>query len=219
MTPTANPPSAATGCRGKIIEWNSAKNFGFVDDGQRRVFAHIRDFKDRHKHPEPGDLLTYTVGTDNQGRTCARDIRQLGYGGRVRLLHLFILTALLVGPGIAIWRLAGAETARWLWVWIGVASAVTFALYAWDKRCATRGASRIPEKVLHFWEMIGGWPGAYLAQRSLRHKSSKLSYQFSFWLIVVAHQYVAVDWQLDWRLFKQGKQAIHAITHRATTQP
>lgn len=81
MTPTADPSSAATLCRGKIIEWNSTKNFGFIDDGQRRVFAHIREFKDRHKMPEPGDSLTFTLGADNQGRPCAKDIRQVGYGG------------------------------------------------------------------------------------------------------------------------------------------
>jgi len=219
MTPTADPSSAATLCRGKIIEWNSPKNFGFIDDGQRRVFAHIREFKDRHKKPEAGDSLTFTLGTDNQGRPCAKDIRQVGYGGRLRLVHLFILTALLVGPSMAIWRLAGPKNASWLWGWIGLASAITFALYAWDKRCATRQESRIPENVLHFWELIGGWPGAYLAQRSLRHKSSKFSYQFSFWLIVVAHQYVTIDWQLDWRLFKQGKQAIRSITESPTPKP
>ncbi|MET0656988.1 MAG: DUF1294 domain-containing protein [Steroidobacteraceae bacterium] len=34
---------------------------------------------------------------------------------------------------------------------------------------------------------IGGWPGAWIAQQTLRHKSSKLSFQIEFWLCVVAN--------------------------------
>jgi len=41
---------------------------------------------------------------------------------------------------------------------------------------------------LHLLELLGGWPGAFLAQRRLRHKCSKRRYQFVFWLIVLAYQ-------------------------------
>ncbi|SJM91388.1 Cold-shock protein (fragment) [Crenothrix polyspora] len=46
---------------------------------------------------------------------------------------------------------------------------------------------RIPEKSLHTLELLGGWPGALLAQRTLRHKNRKPSYQVVFWLIVGLH--------------------------------
>jgi uncharacterized membrane protein YsdA (DUF1294 family) len=49
-------------------------------------------------------------------------------------------------------------------------------------------------------ELAGGWPGAFLAQRRLRHKCSKVSYQITFWLIVSLHIYVATDYLLGWRL-------------------
>ena len=58
----------------------------------------------------------------------------------------------------------------------GLASTATFLLYAWDKRAARRGLRRTPEATLHFWEICGGWPGAFLAQHWLRHKNAKVNY-------------------------------------------
>ncbi len=69
----------------------------------------------------------------------------------------------------------------------GIGSTLTFAIYAWDKRQARRGGSRVPERVLHGLELLGGWPGALLAQRSLRHKNRKRSYQVVFWIIGGLH--------------------------------
>jgi hypothetical protein len=42
-------------------------------------------------------------------------------------------------------------------------------------------AWRTPEKVLHASELLGGWPGALLAQQLFRHKTRKVSYQLVFW--------------------------------------
>ena len=46
---------------------------------------------------------------------------------------------------------------------------------------------------MHGVELLGGWPGALLAQQMFRHKTRKLSYQLSFWLIVAVHQVVWID--------------------------
>ena len=66
-------------------------------------------------------------------------------------------------------------------------SALAFALYAADKRRATRGEWRISEAMLHAVELFGGWPGALVAPRALRHKSRKGSYRIVLWLIVAIH--------------------------------
>ena len=66
-------------------------------------------------------------------------------------------------------------------------SAVTFIAYALDKRAARRDQSRTPEVTLHLLELLGGWPGALLAQRLIRHKNAKVGYQIMFWLIVIIH--------------------------------
>ncbi|MGL5831688.1 MAG: DUF1294 domain-containing protein [Waterburya sp.] len=66
-------------------------------------------------------------------------------------------------------------------------SIVTFVVYYWDKRKARLGLWRIPEKQLHYLELVGGWFGAFCAQVILPHKSSKASYQKVYWLIVFFH--------------------------------
>jgi uncharacterized membrane protein YsdA (DUF1294 family) len=73
-------------------------------------------------------------------------------------------------------------------------SAVAFALYSIDKRRARGGQWRISEGTLHLVELLGGWPGAWIAQRVLRHKSSKFSYRIIFWMIVAAHAAVWLWW-------------------------
>ena len=68
-----------------------------------------------------------------------------------------------------------------------VASAAAVAINALYKANARRGSVRVPEVALHGIELAFGWPGAFVAQRALRHKTRKLSYQAVFWLIVFAH--------------------------------
>ena len=50
---------------------------------------------------------------------------------------------------------------------VAISSAMTFGLFWSDKKQADPQEERVPEKKLHFWEMIGGWPGAMLAQESI----------------------------------------------------
>ncbi|MBD1834467.1 DUF1294 domain-containing protein [Cyanobacteria bacterium FACHB-472] len=75
-----------------------------------------------------------------------------------------------------------------------VMSLLTFALYAHDKSRAKRGGWRTSEKTLHLCELAGGWLGGFVAQRRLRHKSSKESYQAVFWAIVAIHYIVWLSW-------------------------
>lgn len=77
--------------------------------------------------------------------------------------------------------LVGLIGAGWLSVyggWLyGVASLLCFGLYAWDKSAARRGAWRVSERTLHGWALVGGWPGAMLAQAILRHKTVKPAFR------------------------------------------
>jgi uncharacterized membrane protein YsdA (DUF1294 family) len=66
-------------------------------------------------------------------------------------------------------------------------SAVTALAYALDKRAARRGGRRTAEATLHALELLGGWPGAFIAQRVIRHKNAKPAYQAVFWAIGIAH--------------------------------
>jgi len=71
-----------------------------------------------------------------------------------------------------------------------VLSVVTFCVYGWDKRQAKLDRWRTPEKTLQGLALLGGWPGAILAQRYFRHKTRKTSFQIVFWLIVAVHVWI-----------------------------
>ncbi len=62
---------------------------------------------------------------------------------------------------------------------------VTIIAYASDKRAAQKGKWRTSEAQLHTLEFLGGWIGAFLAQKIFRHKNKKKSYQAMFWLMLV----------------------------------
>lgn len=97
------------------------------------------------------------------------------------LLLLFVLAR----PDLA--RAWGLSFAR-PWVlgaaWYGIASVVSFALHAIDKQAAVRGGQRVSERSLLLTALVGGWPGASLAQRALRHKTSKPAFQWAFGAMV-----------------------------------
>lgn len=73
--------------------------------------------------------------------------------------------------------------------WIGElylsASSVCFLVYWMDKAAAVANRRRISENRLLFLGLIGGWPGAIVAQQILRHKSNKASFRSAFWKCVM----------------------------------
>lgn len=73
---------------------------------------------------------------------------------------------------------------------------ITYFQVRSDKRRAQSKEWRVPESRLHSLELLGGWPASFVAQRRYRHKISKSSYQFIFWLIVLLYQVLAVDYLL-----------------------
>jgi len=93
--------------------------------------------------------------------------------------------ALLGGYAYCVWQ--GLLPLQPLVLVYTAMSLVTLAAYHHDKAAARAGARRIPEASLHLLELLGGWPGALLAQIVFWHKVKKLSYQLVFWLIVIAH--------------------------------
>lgn len=67
------------------------------------------------------------------------------------------------------------------------ASSITFVVYYIDKAAARNGRWRIKESTFHLWALLGGWPGAFYAQNSLRHKTSKGEFKIVFWVTVVVN--------------------------------
>ncbi len=180
---------------GKIVIWNEAKGFGWVDSGDQKLFFHSREFAGRAF--AVGQQLSYMVGSDKKGRPCARSPEGAA-PERISVSAWTLLIALMVVPVMGLTHLP----VPWWWPTVQAIalSAATYRLYSYDKRQAVRGGWRVPETSLHLAEIAGGWPGAFLAQRRLRHKCSKGRYLAIYWCIIVLHQLAGLDFVLDHRL-------------------
>ncbi len=74
-----------------------------------------------------------------------------------------------------------------IFLYLLVMSLVSMAMHAVDKRRARLGKRRIPERSLHSIEFIGGWPGALLMTRMIRHKTNKPHYMLTLYAIALSH--------------------------------
>lgn len=87
-----------------------------------------------------------------------------------------LLFLLLVAGAAAMGKLPSALPALYLG-----ASLIAYLVYARDKSAAVNRQRRTPENTLHLLALLGGWPGALLAQQRLRHKSNKTAFLAVFW--------------------------------------
>ena len=183
----ANPPPTQRR-RGTVRMWDDDKGFGFIapENPGPDVFFHIKALTSRASRPTVGAVVTFRQGTDDKGRLRALDARLESGARPARSLAAAgaLVAVFLGGLGLAAWL---GRVPAWIPILYLVMGSLTFAAYAWDKLHAERAARRTPETTLHFLELLGGWPGALLAQQCLRHKTSKTSYQVIFWLLTAAH--------------------------------
>lgn len=196
--------------QGRVSSWKDEQGFGFIspNGGGAPVFLHIKAFARRTRRPLAGDLVTYEQTTDARGRPRAENVVFVeaavrvaaGAGGKsTGVLPLVAVAFLLLVAGcVLVGRLPLAVA-----VLYGGASLLAFALYAWDKSAAQGGHWRTAEKTLHIIALIGGWPGALVAQRVLRHKSRKTSFQLVFWTTVLVN-----CGMLGWLLTANGAAAL-----------
>ncbi len=192
------PPGLDVLRTARVVEWNAAKGFGFLDSEGGRVFLHRRDLKDPVAVPQPGDVVRFRMGRDDQGRPCAQGAVCRGAGWRRLRGQALLVLGLLVLPAAA---LIHQGLGHWLVaVYALVLSVITYQLYSRDKQAAQANQWRITELTLHTMAMLGGWPGGYLAQVRLRHKSAKKSFLIVFWGIVVVYQYVSLEMLLGWQI-------------------
>ncbi|WP_226895728.1 cold shock and DUF1294 domain-containing protein [Luteolibacter marinus] len=180
---------AGAPCR--IVEWHDAKGYGWIEAGGKRVFVHIKDFEPGQRRPVAGDAVSFTMGSDEQGRPRAKAVRLAKQEAKIGVGSWLALALLLVAPWLAGLFLPGPDWG--VMALMGVVSMIAWITYQQDKQAAGAGRWRTSESTLHLMEFLGGWPGAFLAQRRFRHKTRKPSYQAAFWGIVLIHQVAAVD--------------------------
>ena len=101
--------------------------------------------------------------------------------------------------------LAGMLPLAVLWIYL-IASSITFFVYAFDKSAARNDRRRTPESTLHLLALVGGWPGALVAQRLFHHKSRKQSFQIVFWMTVILNCGV-----LGWLFSEAGARMLRSF--------
>lgn len=81
----------------------------------------------------------------------------------------------------------GLERLAPLGIYLLVINIVTFIVFAYDKRQATRGGNRVREFVLLGLSFIGGALGGLIAMYVVRHKTSKWYFKFGLPAMIVLH--------------------------------
>ena len=184
--------------QGRISEWNDERGFGFITplNESGRLFAHISEFPRELRRPEALDLVTFQTGQDEHGRPRAVSIQYLAptasrshtrLGGSAsrpaRAPAWFLIGALIVVLTLAT-LLIDPFTVAYLAGYVTM-SVATYVAYGMDKAAAQRGAFRTEESALHLLSLLGGWPGALIAQQRFHHKTRKKSFRIIFWATVV----------------------------------
>jgi uncharacterized membrane protein YsdA (DUF1294 family)/cold shock CspA family protein len=196
---------------GKITSWNDKKGFGFIssDSDGKSVFIHINGFSKRHKRPVQGLSVVYSLSKDSRGRVCATNVypekghKEVTTAGKQKVSAIIICSAFIsVVIGLVLLNKLPPVI---LGLYI-VVSVLTFGLYAKDKSAAQAGKWRISESTLHLFSLVGGWPGAAVAQSQLRHKSKKLSFRVVYWFTAVINCGF-----LGWLLTPKGTYELESI--------
>jgi len=175
---------------GVICQWHDKKGYGFirVDQGeQQHYFFHISDVRGERAAIKEGVHVSFRLDSSGARGPAAVDVvLPAGDNAKARLYQIVIyaVVPLLL---LSFWALVEP----WLVLVYWLMSIITYFAYCSDKNKAEQGQWRISESSLHLLELLGGWPGALAAQRVLRHKIRKLSYQLVFWVIVISHVTIA----------------------------
>jgi len=175
--------------KGKVISWDDDRGFGFIEPclGGDKLFLHIKAFHNGGKRPEVGSLVVYTAAKDSQGRLQATkacfDGERLKKPKADHSSSLILLAMIFMGiVAVTTWLQKIPLIVLALYA---IASLITFLIYACDKSAAKKERWRTRESTLHLLALIGGWPGAIVAQQLLNHKTCKRSFRTVFWLTVL----------------------------------
>ena len=209
--------------QGIVSYWRDDKGFGFIQtSAEQRLFFHIRDFQTTPlQRPQKGDHISFAIGQDKQQRTCATSLqleqshtaslntikaKTTHYTDYVQIQNkafwfrylFFVLTLMALLAGTFLFAVP---------LFYLQASLFTYWLYQIDKNLAASGhASRLSEESLQMFSLIGGWPGALVAQKRLHHKVHKNVFQREFRFVIYGNSCF-----LLWLLSKPGSHFLQKI--------
>jgi len=191
---------------GTVAKWDDARGFGFIrsPDSSADVFFHVRDFHSGSSGA-PRQGLAVTFEEINVGGKGPRGmaVRPVGVAANnpVRRQHrharveaapsgsgaLGGLPLMLVYAAVVLWAVWTRRLPWWVLAALPALNMMTFFAYWQDKYAAEKGRWRIKENTLHLFSLAGGWPGAWVAQQIIRHKSRKAEFRAAYWVTVTLH--------------------------------
>jgi uncharacterized membrane protein YsdA (DUF1294 family)/cold shock CspA family protein len=207
QAPKSAPPPLAekvpTGeQKGFIVMVNPKEGYGFIrPEANRNVEGKDVHFSLRqvegHKNVRQGQAVSYYVTRSDKGVTAIKvrpgSALSIPY---LKFLLIGVVSALALLAGLVIVLDQPASLPLWLALWVAAFSIATYGVYAYDKGQAQSSGLRVPEAVLHLMGALGGTPGAFIAMRTLHHKTKKQQFQVIFWLIVAAQAALLIWWFL-----------------------
>jgi uncharacterized membrane protein YsdA (DUF1294 family)/cold shock CspA family protein len=204
---------------GTVAKWDDARGFGFIRSpaSTMEVFFHVRDFHGGSSGaPRKGMAVTFEeiivggkgprgmavqpVGVpDRSTNPYAAPVRRQHRLARVEAAPngsgaLGALPLMLIYSAVILWAVWTRRLPWWLLAALPALSMMTFFAYSQDKYAAEKNRWRTKESTLHLYSLVGGWPGAWLAQQILRHKSRKSEFRATYWVSVTLHCAAVGGW-------------------------
>ncbi|WP_339389539.1 DUF1294 domain-containing protein [Vibrio neptunius] len=184
--------------QGTISEWHDTKGYGYisVDDQDAQIKFHLCDLEAYGHPPRISERVQFRLAKDDQGGIRAVNIeRQLVFNFSLAIA-IWFLTTLVASVLILDYPPLS------LVLYIAL-STIAYIVYALDKQALHTGGWCVPSLTFHVLNLVGGWPGALLAQSVLHHKYNDIGFKSLFWVTLCANFGL-----FCWTLTKQGSLAM-----------
>lgn len=180
---------------GLLTKWQDNRGFGFItpSGGGQDIFVHVKAFERGCGRPVLNGKISFELEVSADGKKRAKNVRQsscarAAYSGGAKSAAPWERASIAALAGFAliyslvtlIWGTQLLLTLAYL-----VISVICALAYWHDKSAAQSKQWRVPETTLLMLGLFGGWPGAIVAQQTLRHKTSKVAFRLRFWTTVI----------------------------------
>lgn len=192
--------------KGKIHHWNTSRGMGSIRSPQTGydILFRLKDYRGSAApregetvwfdevtsvHTKPRAIAVSTVSA-NADVHSHRPRHYIGRKSNARTFMMLVFLWVVLG----VWGVWSYRLSIWLVASVLAVNLLTLLAYAIGPQAAHGRGRRIPEPVLHLLSLLGGWPGAGLAQTILRYRSHKPSFAVWYWGTVGLHLALLLGW-------------------------